>query len=215
MTFLATVNINLKGRKMKVHTGKFSTIIILSLLAFVMTSAVCSAQEYSRQGKTEIFGMIRTMGSDTVHETITGLDLPFEFDSTTVYGLGIGYNSTDHWNVNMDLLFGSTDSTLGTPVGEFTFDSDYWLWDINVDYNIMANRLTPLVTAGIGFFNLSSDDTNASETNFSYNVGAGGRWDITDNILVKAVYRITWTEIADSDAALQFDGVALSAGFMF
>jgi opacity protein-like surface antigen len=194
---------------MKVHTGKFSTIIILSLLAFVMTSAVCSAQEYSRKGKGEIFGMFQTMGSDTVHETLTGLDLPFEFDSTTVYGLGIGYNSTDHWNVNMDLLFGSTLAEV------FTVDADYWLWDINVDYNIMANRLTPLVTAGIGLFNVSSDDTGASETNFSYNIGAGGRWDITDNILVKAVYRITWTEIEDTDESLQFDGVALSVAYMF
>ena len=61
----STVNINLKGRKMEFHTKKFSTIIILSLLAFVMTSAVCSAQGGSRSGKTEIYGILETLSGDS------------------------------------------------------------------------------------------------------------------------------------------------------
>jgi len=180
-----------------------------------MTSAVCSAQDYSRKGKSEIFGMFQTMGSDTVKETITGLKLPLEFDSTTIYGFGIGFNATDHWNMNTDLLFGSTDASM-TYLGNTTvMDTDLFLWDINVDYNIMANRLTPLVTAGIGFFNVSGSSGGFDETHFSYNIGAGGRWDITDNILVKAVYRITWTELDDTDKSLQLDGVCLSVAYMF
>lgn len=199
---------------MKIYTKKPVTLVIPCLLALVMMSSVGIAQDYNRNGLSEIYGMFQTMSEDTVHETITGLNGPFTMDSTNIYGIGIGFNVTDHWNVNTDLLFGSTDATLILPgIGSSTLDADLFLWDINVDYNIMAQRLTPLVTAGIGLYNVS--DTGVSETDFSYNFGAGGRWDVTDNILIKAVYRITWTELDDSDGKFQFDGISLSAGFKF
>jgi hypothetical protein len=37
---------------------KLSTIIVLSLLAFVMTSTVCKAQEWSRKGKGEFLSPV-------------------------------------------------------------------------------------------------------------------------------------------------------------
>jgi len=211
---------------MKFYTKKFSTITILSLIVFVLTSAVCSAQGYSRSGKSEIFGMIQTVDSIDVTFDMYGItDFGFELDSTTIYGLGIGMNATDHWNVNMDILFGSADGDFvisGVKIPGLSIDGDYFLWDINVDYNFLADRLTPLVTAGIGLANMDVEATvpgvgsaSASETNFSYNVGAGGRWDITDNILIKLVYRITWTQIEDANEKQDFSGVALSVAYMF
>jgi opacity protein-like surface antigen len=212
--YLVTLNIKLKGEKMKVNTRRFLTIIILGLFVFVMTSEVCNAQ-YSRSGKSEIYGMIQTM--DSTDASATGVKL--DFDSTTVYGFGFGSNLTDHWNVNTDLLFGSTDIDVsGSRATATAGDTDYVLWDINVDYNIMTERLTPLVTAGIGLFNMNGDYNNGnsfSETNFSYNLGAGGRWDITDNILVKLLYRITWTKIEDTDDTCDFSGISLSVAYMF
>ena len=213
---------------MKVHTEKLSTIIIVSLLAFVMTSTICSAQGYSRSGRSELFGMFQTVGgTDVKFDGVLGVpdDFGWELDSTTLYGAGIGFNATDHWNVNMDLLFGSMDGEFvipGVVVPPHSTEADIFLWDLNVDYNILADRLTPLVTAGIGFANMDVDVTmpgvysaSASESNFSYNVGVGGRWDITDNILIKLVYRITWTEIEDSNDKQDFSGVALSVAYMF
>lgn len=205
---------------MKVHTKKFSTIIILSLLAFVMTSAVCSAQGYSRKGQSEIYGMFQIMSGNTSDFSASywSLENSFELDDSTVFGFGIGFNATDHWNLNTDLLFGSADFTrVGRRPGSsttITGDADLFFWDVNVDYYILADRLTPLVTAGIGFVNLDSD-TLFDETNFSYNLGAGGRWDITDNIFVKAIYRVTWTELEDAEDNIDFDGISLSVGYMF
>ncbi len=213
---------------MKVHTQKLSTIVIVSLLAFVMTSAVCSAQDYSRSGKMELFGMLQTVSSWDMKFDFGG-GLPnnsgWDLDSTTLYGLGFGVNPTDHFNVNMDLLFGNSDGEFvipGVAVPAHSTDADIFLWDLNVDYNILASRLTPLVTAGIGLANISVDtsipgvvNSSADETNFSYNVGVGGRWDITDNILVKLVYRITWTEIEDSNDKQDFSGVALTVAYMW
>lgn len=197
---------------MKVHTTKFSTIIILSLLAVVMTSAVCSAQEYSRKGQTELYGILQTMGGGKA--TTSGKNVGF--DDTTVYGFGFGINITDHWNLNMDLLFGSTDLEPGGPLSTATSgDTSLWLWNINVDYNILSQRLTPLVTAGIGLFGMSGDFDNGasfSESNFSYNLGVGGRWDISDNLFLKAIYRITWHDLEGMDGP-DFDGIMVSIGF--
>jgi len=198
---------------MKVHTKNLS--IIVSLFAFVMTSAVCNAQGYSRSGKSEIYGMIQTMDSTDA----SGSGFKLDFDSTTVYGIGIGSNLTDHWNLNTDFLFGSADIDVsGSRATATEGDTDYFLWDINVDYNILAERLTPLVTGGIGLFNFNGDYNNGnsfSETNFSYNLGAGGRWDVTDNMMIKLIYRVTWTEIEDTDDNSDFSGVALSVAYMF
>jgi len=212
-------------KKMKVCTKKFSIITNLSLLVFVMASSVCSAQGYSRSGKSEIFGMIQMIDSMEVtfdYPSIGLYDTGFELDSTNIYGLGIGCNVTDHWNVNMDLLFGSADGDFivsGAKVPGISLDGDYFLWDINVDYNFLADRLSPLVTAGIGFTNMDIVATepamSSSEANFSYNVGAGGRWDITDNVLIKLVYRITRTQIEDANEKQDFTGVALSVAYMF
>lgn len=164
--------LNLKGRKMRVYTKKFATITILSLLAFVMASNVCSAQDWSRSGKTEIFGVLEML------DTPVG-DLDF-------YGIGLGYNLNDNFNLNTT----------------FTFEEDVNWWNVNLDYNILPDRLTPLVQGGIGLlFNGGSE--------FTYSLGVGGRYDITDNIFVKAMYRITWV---DSD---DVDGIYLGIGYMF
>ena len=212
---------------MKGYTKKFLTIIILSLVAFVLTSDVCSAQGYSRGGKSEIFGLIQMVGGTDITFDMYGItDVGFELDSTNLYGFGIGWNVTDHWNINTDLLFGSADGDFvisGIKVPGLSVDADYFLWDINVDYNIFADRLTPLVTAGIGLANIDvslsasgyGNLVSASETDFSYNVGAGGRWDITDNILIKLVYRVTWTQLKDAEQKQDFSGVALSVAYMF
>jgi opacity protein-like surface antigen len=212
--FFVTFNINLKGRKMKINTRNFSTIIILSLLAFVLTSAVSSAQEYSRKGQGEFYGILQTLGGGEA----TASDRWVEFDDTNVYGIGIGGNITDHWNVNMDFLFGSTDLEPGGPAATATSgDTNIWLWDINIDYNILNQRLTPLVTGGIGLLGFSGDFNNGSsfsESNFSYNLGVGGRWDVADNIFVKVVYKKIWTDLEDMDGP-DFDGINLNVGLKF
>jgi opacity protein-like surface antigen len=194
-----TININLKGRKMKFHTKKFSTIIMLCLLAVVMTSSVCSAQG-SRSGRSEIYGILQTLSGWT--ETDPDGD-KYGLDDAFVYGVGIGYNIDDHLNLNSDFAFGTQDFYGGG--GSVTA----FLWNVNLDYNILAEPLTPLVSGGVGLSTLSGD--GVSESDFSYNLGVGGRWDITDNIFVKATYRMTWITDLDVDE----DGIFVGIGYMF
>ena len=222
-------NFNLKGRPMNVQMTKLSTITIISLLVFTTTASLCSAQEYSRKGKTELFGSIQTMASEQVEYSypnalpLDRLPVTFDMDSTIVYGIGYGYNLSDHWNINTDLLFGSADTDVkivgDSDVTVETVDMDYVLWDINVDYNIFKSRFTPLVTGGMGLMNFSikttSDAGEVHESDFSSNLGAGVRWDIRDNLLLKVIYRSTWTEVHNADNDLRFDSVSVSVAFMF
>ncbi|MFC1792350.1 porin family protein [Planctomycetota bacterium] len=209
---------------MNVQTAKFSTITIISLLVFTMTASICSAEEYSRKGKSELFGTIQKMSSEEVEYPFTHiLPVKLDVDSTTVYGFGYGQNLTDNWNINMDLLFGYADTDVkivqnATDVTVGSVEMDYILWDLNVDYNIFKSRFTPLITGGIGFMDYSIDTNTTgvgevNESNFSYNLGAGVRWDVLDNLLLKVIYRSTWSEFDDNDQ--RYDGVSLSFAYMF
>ena len=191
-------------------------IIFFTVLALVITSCACRAQEWSRAGKGEIFVLGQNMNGDTT----TGLGVELELDDTTVYGIGLGVNGK-HFNFNWDIFFGSID-IIGRGLGQtLTSDTDLLGMDFNLDYNILKSRFTPLITGGVGFINFDGTwrggyrTTIFDETDFSYNLGAGFRWDVTDHFLVKAVYRATWTKLEDSDKSILLDGISLSVGYVF
>jgi len=206
---------------MNVQTTKLSTITIISLLVFTMTASLCSAQEWSREGKSELFGTLQMIGSETIEYSFPDvLPVTFDMDSTIMYGFGFGYNLSDHWNINTDLLFGSADTDVKVPGATVeTEDMDYILWDINIDYNIWKSRFTPLLTAGMGLMDFGIDTTSSAgkvhESNYSSNLGAGVRWDIRDDLLLKVVYRSTWTEVHDADNDQRYDSISVSLAHMF
>jgi opacity protein-like surface antigen len=214
---------NLKGRLMNVRTAKLSTVAIIILLVFTMTASICSAQDWSRKGKTELFGMIQQIGSEEVKYKLPPAMLPvsLDMDNAFIYGVGYGYNMTDHWNINADLLLGSADTDVKVSgVTVETEDMDYVLFNINLDYNFMKSRFTPLVTGGIGIMDFGIDTTavgvgDVHDSDFSYNLGAGVRWDVKDNLFLKAIYRATWTEFDDADADMEYDSFSLSIAYMY
>jgi len=204
---------------MKVYTTKFYTITVLSLLAFVMTSSVCSGQEWSRKGRREILFTIQPVSISTTDYSGS----KDKYDDTTFYGLGIGSNVNDNSNMYLDFLFCSPDSTV-TYSGGSTVQTDnrFFGMNINLDYNILNNilkgRLTPLVTGGIGIMSLSGDVEGGGsfkESHFSYNIGVGLRWDIRDNLAFKAIYRNTWITLDGAKDATKFDGISVSFVYMF
>jgi opacity protein-like surface antigen len=214
-------NIDLKGLRMDVKTTKLSKVAIF-LLIFAVTAGICGAQEYSRMGKAELFGTIQTLASEDVDYLFPDiLPITLDLDSTIVYGIGYGYNFTDHWNLNTDLLFGSTNADIKISclkVGDE--DMDYVLWNVNLDYNIFKNRLTPLVTGGIGLMDFGINTKahglgEVQESNVSFNLGAGVRWDVKDNVLFKLIYKATWTELNHADNDQRFDGVSFSVAYMY
>ena len=204
------------------RTSKISTFVILSLFVIAMTASICSAQGWSRKGKTELFGMIQHIGSEEVKYTFPAmLPVTLDMDNAFIYGIGYGYNMTDHWNINADLVFGKVDTDVKVnDVKVETEDMDYALFNVNLDYNFWKSRFTPLVTGGIGIMDFSVDTTttgvgDVDESDFSYNLGAGIRWDVEENLFLKVIYRSTWTELDDADDDMQYDSFSLSIAYMF
>ncbi len=190
------------------------TILCMSLVALVMTSVVCDAQEWGRKGKGEIFALGQQMNGDTV----TGLGMELKVDDTIVGGFGAGFNFDDHLNLNMDIFFGSTDLTARGFGAAARADTTLFGMDFNLDYNILRSRFTPVISGGIGFIDFRGDINRYyyfEETDFSYNLGAGFRWDVSDHFLIKGIYRATWTELEDTDGSIRLDGISVSIGYLF
>ncbi len=199
--------------KRKVHTIRLWSIFV-SLLIFAMTSTICTAEEWSRKGKREVFAIGQYMRGDTT----TSLGITLELDDMFAGGIGAGYNYNDHINLNFDLLFTSTDVTAKGFGSTLEGDSTLIGWDVNLDINILKSRITPMITGGIGFIRFDGEyetGTPFEETDFSYNVGGGVRCDVTDHFLIKAIYRATWTKMEDTDEAILLDGITLNVGYIF
>lgn len=193
---------------------KLLLITIVFLLLFCVVGATTSAaQEWSRSGRIEFYGMVQNMDGDST----SGLGVMMKLDSTSVIGLGYGTNFGDHVNLNMDIWMGST-SVTGEALG-VTVQGDTSLLglDFNLDINLLPHRFTPVVTGGLGFINFSGDIEGYpfGEVDLSYNYGAGFRWDATDHLLFKIIYRFTKTQLEETDKAVMLDGAMLSIGYIF
>jgi len=194
--------------------------VVLSLLLVFTASSVCPAKAWSRRKRAELFGIVGPMsGDETEYEDLSA---DVEFDDTVLGGFGYGYNLDDHFNINTELLFGSTDidgQAIGIPLGG---DADILIWNVNADYNFFKGRFTPVISGGIGIVRLDGDleapgvpSERFDEANFSYNLGAGLRWDLEQNIHMKAMYRWLWTELEEADNQMHFDGLYFAVGVLF
>ena len=144
-----------------------------------------------------------------------------EIDDDIFYGFGAGVNLTDYFNLNTELLFGSVDveGTIIDGLATFSVDTDSFLWNLNLDYNILNRRLTPVVSAGVGIFDIDTfsfeQDEEETETDFTYNLAAGVRWDAASGLFVKVLYRWTWIDLDGADDDMQFEGLSVFVGAQF
>ncbi len=107
----------------------------------------------------------------------------------------------------------------------------------NVTYNFSRKAFTPFLVAGIGYSKLDSNVPNAppsigcwwdpwwgyicfaddwqtyKTSGFSYNLGAGLRWDINDSIFTKASYSREFIDV--KNGSIDFDMAILELGLMF
>jgi opacity protein-like surface antigen len=171
---------------------------------------------WSRRGKLEVFGIFQPISGD---KTSTEQGIEVEFKGANTFGVGIGYNIIDLVNLNASILWGNTDLETDAPGWSYQTngDSDLYFMDFNVDVNFMKRRITPVISAGIGNAGFVGYALGADlqESSLSWNMGGGVRWDAMDHLLIKALYRATWTKLEDSNDDLVFSGLALSVGYMF
>jgi opacity protein-like surface antigen len=203
---------------MRVRSSMRWEWVVGTLLVTVVVSPARAADgTWSRAHRLEAFPMIQFLGGDEAPWN-DGAD-DGKIEDTVLFGGGLGFNLNDHLNINGDLTVGRTEVVLSPPgypdIHYFTQGATLWLGDINLDYNILKNRLTPLVTGGIGFAKWRNHAESVGEIHWAYNLGAGVRWDFTDNLALRVIYRSTWTELTYADETLRFNGVVASLIYMF
>ncbi len=178
----------------------------LSLAAslLLLGGPAVSAADFHRAHKFETFAVGQWTGSDKA-----GI---LRFGNDFGGGLGLGYNLTDHLNVNTDVVFSRVSLERGSATVKT--DANHIAAHVNLDAYLLQGPIAPFLTGGLGVdsFDGSSGTLKISKSELSYKVGAGLRWDINSTFFAKAMYRIAWADIQNSE---RFHTVSLMLGIKF
>ncbi len=166
-----------------------------------------------------------------------------DVDSTAGWGISFAWNWTENWNLSYRFLANSPgysalivpEDPLEVPLA-INHNMTKTTHQFNVTYNFRKKAFTPFLAAGIGYTKLNSNVPDAPPTvgcwydpwwgyicvsdwdtyktsEFSYNVGAGLRWDINDVIFTKATYSREFLSV--KSGSIDFDMALLELGLMF
>ena len=204
----------------------------LVCLAWVASAA---AQPFERAHRWDVFAVASYQVGD--HTRFEDSPVTLEFDDSVMGGIGVGYEIDNHFVLGFQAAFGLPDLTARGPDQTFTSESFLVQGLFTLDYNILPTRITPFVTAGVGWTYFESnlpdpppgwtcspdqwrwycDDLGRkhSETGVALQAGVGLRWDITDQIFTKLTVFPTWTHFSDTKDYLQFGTVMFSFGGSF
>ena len=200
----------------------FGCGLALGASVFCTQSQIPWATEpFSRQDKVEVYGLGQYLHSyDTTFPGAFGETVTMKMDDTGLGGIGFAYHFNDFLSIRSDLMFGpATLHTLGPDGTELSPSQSAFLQTgrFNLDYNMINRRLTPVLTAGIGYqyLQIETDQTYAVpgphgwyyvtdsgyyyETDFTWNVGAGFRWNVTDNFFIKVMGGAQWLQYSGAN----------------
>lgn len=166
-----------------------------------------------------------------------------DVDSTVGFGISFAWNWTDKVNLSYRFLSTSPDYTaVVVPEGEnevpqtINHSMTKATHQFNVTYNFRSKPFTPFVVAGIGYTKLDSNVPSAPPTaqcwwdpwwgyicisdwktydtsEFSYNLGAGLRWEINKFVFTKATYSREFLDV--KSGSIDLDLAILELGLMF
>ncbi|MDH5172379.1 MAG: porin family protein [Gammaproteobacteria bacterium] len=155
------------------------------------------------------------------------------------WGIGIHYNFDNHWNLGFDMAFNQPDYKVSyqdpdNPDRTIYIDHSAYRFDgqLNGQYNILRGPITPYLQAGLGWTYMDSNvvknysyycggyyypycaayANTFDDTSFSWNVGVGLRWDVTDEVFLKAAVIQQWI---DTDGSPSPVNGRLEVGLMF
>lgn len=196
-----------------------------------------ATEAFSRANKFEVYGL-----GEYLHQENTTFNDPYfgnvtmKMDDTGLGGVGMAYHFNDYLSVRADFMFGqATIHTEGPDGMAIIPDQTAFLQTgrVNLDYNIINRRITPVLTAGIGYQYLEIDqsqtfsvegyhgsytvtqDSYYYETDFTWNVGVGFRWNVTDQFFIKAMVGPQWLQYNGADGiTTQIEGFFV-IGWMF
>jgi opacity protein-like surface antigen len=187
-----------------------------------------------RAGHWEAGIMLNFLGGEDINQDLAESKLK----NNMGWGLGFHYNFNNHWNLGFDMAFNNPDYELtfyDQQANQYRYiDHNASRFDgqLNAQYNILSGNFTPFIQAGLGWTYMDSNIVESlsyycggfyypwcttyantyDDTAFSYNLGVGLRWDITELVFLRASYIQQWVD-TDGDPAPQTGRVEV--GFMF
>ena len=224
------------------HIIKLRLFVEVFIFLWLFYSSCAMAASVNRAGTYEFTLLTRQVDAAAVNfEGGARADINDDLG----FGFGLGYNIDNHLAVRGLFSWHSTsysatrvlDDGSGTTVS-FGSRLDTTTMDIGVDYNFLADRLTPFVSAALGW---TFVDTNipagipvtvcwwdpwwgylcntvqptVSETEFSYRAAIGVRYDINSNIFVRASFGKYFIDYDKATSDSQNLVTQLDFGFKF
>jgi hypothetical protein len=142
-----------------------------------------------------------------------------EMDDTVMGGFGLAFNINDHWSLNGEFIFGSSDYRATWADYELRGEMFMSSGRFNVEYNVLAGPFTPFVRGGLGYYYFDTGIPSGppgwscwwdswwgyvcegyvqthTETDFALNAGGGFRWDINDWFFLKTFGGATWVDMS-------------------
>lgn len=220
--------------KRTIWLGMATAGLLLSANAFALSDS------YRGQSWEGAFRIIDIQGDTYQGENGSSA----ETDNSVGWGFGFGFNVNENFNVSGNFNWSDVDykgkGISGIGGGTFDVDGELQTSTLNMSatYNILRKTVTPFVTGGIG---ATYVDTNIpsglaypvcwwdpwygyycgtavptkSDTEFSYNVGVGLRWDVVDNFYMKATANRLWIDANGNVGHPSFISYAVDFGFLF
>ena len=156
------------------------------------------------------------------------------------FGFGFAYNFSNHLALGGELTWNDAGYRATITPGPGNAGSPASLAGtletstlrVNGTWNLLATNFTPFVTGGIGatwvdtniptgpaqcwvdpWWGTYCDVPTRADTHFSYNAGAGLRWDVNRDFFLRAVYTRQWIDIGGGAGSPAFDQFRIDFGF--
>jgi opacity protein-like surface antigen len=218
--------------------------ITVALAAAAWTAGATAAEWWNsdstqRSGNWETSFGVSLTGSER-SDGLNGSSL--DVDSGWGIGASVGYNFNDHLALNFDgsWIRADYDAVLDTEdegLVEISHELDVFNGQFNAVYNLLPGAFTPYLQAGIGWTYVDSNVADGppttgcwwdpwwgyicsnfystySETNFSWNAGAGLRYDMGNGMFLRGGWQRTHID-GGSGADPRFDAFRFELGWLF
>ena len=216
---------------------------LMRLIIFLLLPSALNAAQYAtvRSGKEEFSAKVSYLDTMVIEgQNNSQVDLTDDVG----FAFEFGYNYSEHLNISLELSYnqpGYTATVITDEADPREIISrnilDVWNSQLNATYNFFANEFTPFISAGLGWSYMDSRLATGQHDgfcvwdpwygyvcgevqdtydvyNFSYNVKAGLRWDIDDNLFLIANYGTYWYDF-DYAKTINSETVQLQVGMKY
>lgn len=213
---------------------------LLALIALLMASQPAWADPSRRSDNWQL--TLSPMYTGSVQIKGEG-DASADLNARTSFMLGFGYNVNEHLELGMDMGSGSADYS-GTYTDnngdQGNFRTNYYIsfFNINGTYNFLPSRLTPYVSANLGWSYIDSGIPTGdvgeicwwdpwywtwicspyaqtySDSRLNYGADIGLRYDISRSVFIKGAIGQNYIDFKNVGAT-GFTNFKFALGFMF